>query len=125
MSFILQNIFKRETVNKPPPSLPNEPKGASAPPKKQKGVKYVQQEALDQALLLINARLDSSDSIMKVVIVALAITFIALLFSYLQFASVSLNDYRDKVKELNDDRYKIFDNRLKDIEIKTATKSGG
>ena len=118
----LNRIFHREIENKPPASLPPEPKGSSVSTSNQKGAKYVQQEALDQALLNINTRLDSSNLIMTILIGALVICFITLFYGYWQFATTSYNNFSQRIKELNDQRYQFQQTEIEFLQ-KIATTS--
>ena len=112
----LKRLF-RLNINTPPTNPPATPKGRVEKTTANKG-KKVEQVAFDQAIELINLRLDISHFLTSALLFALIICFIALFFGYWQFASTSFNDYSQKVKELNDQRYQMLENRVKQMENK-------
>lgn len=117
-----KHFFKPTIINKPDNPPPNVPQG-----KQEKTLdtgKPVQQEAFDQAMTIIKSRLDSSNYLMVGVLLVLAICFLTLFYGYWQFSSTSFNDYSQKLKELNDDRYNNLTNKVKELESKyTSTQS--
>lgn len=117
----LKGVFGSK-INVPDVPPPKVPKGTKEKPSTEG--KPVQQEIFDQAVAYINQRLDASNWIMGIAIVALVICFITLFLQYLQFESVSFNDYSNKVKELNDQRYQFLENRIVNLE-KMSTPSAG
>lgn len=83
----------------------------------------VTQVAFDLKMEVINGRLNNSNYLLIGVLVALAICFITLFFGYWQFAATSYNDYSQKVKELNDERWSILQDKVSSLEAKLETKS--
>jgi len=113
--------FKFKTKNIPevtPPATPPVAKGHSSGRKAQP----VDQIAFDNAIATINTRLDNSNLLMRAVILALGICFLSLFYGYWQFASTSYNDYSQRVKELNDQRY-LFQQGQIDFLMKIGTMS--
>lgn len=110
-----------EPINTPPTSPP------ATPHADERNINYsgepVTQVAFDLKMEIVNARIHNSNLLMIGVLIALAICFITLWFGYWQFASTSFNDYSQKVKELNDNRYNFLQDRMNFLEGKTATSS--
>lgn len=120
-------MFNPFTIFKPKLNKPDKPPPAEPPAEKgkpQKGGTYLPEYVFNVKWQIMEERLKNTNVIMVVAIAALVICFITLFFEYQQFIATSFNDYSAKVKELNDERYKTLDNRLKDVEVKTASKSG-
>lgn len=57
------------------------------------------------------------------VVIACILAMIAMLGSWWQFASNSFNDYSKVIREYNDKRYEILNNRIQQLEIKITTDS--
>ena len=118
----IKKLFRIKVKNTPdniPPATPQTTVDHTPIGKGQK----VDRIAFENTVAIINARLDSSDLLMRIVILALIICFITLLFGYIQFASTSFNDYSLKVKELQDDRYDLIQERLNFLENNISTQS--
>lgn len=119
MSFLLTNLFgpRKNTPEETPPPIPTGRKII----KKDKGI-YLTEYVFNVKWQIMEERMSNTNTILTVAIGALVICFITLFYGYWQFASVSLNDYRDKVKELNDERYQLLKNQIMDLE-KISTPS--
>lgn len=78
----------------------------------------VTQLAFDLKMQIINARLDNSNLLMIGLLIVLAVCFITLFYGYWQFASTSYNDYSQKIKELNEDKYNFLEMRIQELENK-------
>ncbi|SRR5258706_541137 len=83
----------------------------------------VTQVAFDLKMEVINARLDNSNLIMIGLLIVLGICFLTLFYGYWQFASTSFNDYSQRVKELNDQRYQLLEERMKNMESRITPSS--
>jgi len=103
-------FFGIKTINTPDTPPPPTPSGETNPTSNHG--KKVGLIAFDNAMSLIDMRINNSNRLMVAVIIVLAICFLSLYFNYIQFTSTSFNDYSQKVKELNDQRYEIFNDRL-------------
>lgn len=122
--FIKRIIFRIFPQKNPPPaSVLPEPKGETVQ-SKPRGAKYVKQEALDSAILLVQTKIDTAYIIMGVVIIALTICFITLFFEYQGFIAQSFNEYNNQVRELRNEKDSLFNLHLLDLENKVGTTSG-
>lgn len=79
---------------------------------------------IEAKMAAINKRIDLSYALMIGLLVVLAICFITLFYGYWQFAATSYNDYTQKSKELNDDRYNLLQEKMNFLESKISTQSG-
>lgn len=98
-----------------PPTTPNI-KGRNP---RDKGI-YITEFVFNLKMETIEGRLKNSNIILTVAFIALIICFLTLFFGYWQFASSSYNEYSQRIKELNDNRFDYLINRIKDVENKTA-----
>lgn len=105
--------MKNSIINKPTKAPPKFPK---AVPNTPDSGKPVLQEAFDQAMDLIESKLNISNYLIIGVIVALTICFISVFYGYWQFVWTVNNSYTQTVKEFNDEKYKILLNRIENIE---------
>ena len=76
----------------------------------------VSQLAFDSKISIIEAQLKNSGNMILAVIVVLIVAFITLFFNYYQFTSTSYNEYSQRIKEMNDDRFDEFGERIKSLE---------
>lgn len=108
--FNLLSFFSKPRLNIPekdPPAKPTEEKG-----KPKSGGTYLTEYAFNVKWQIMEERMNNVIVIITVAIAALVICFITLWFGYWQFASTSFNDYAQKAKDLNDQRYQFQQNEI-------------
>lgn len=116
----IKRLFHRQPINTPPKTPPDTPKVEQKKDNIGKEGELIQDEATRNALALVNQRLDTNDAILKGIVFITILSFIALLFGYFQFASTSLNDYSQRVRELKEQKFQFQQAQI-DFLLKIAT----
>lgn len=114
-------IFSKRTLNTPPTTPPTTPE-AEEVEIQEEGI-YLTQYSFNIKWKIIEERMKTTNIILVGTVLVLFICFLTLFYGYWQFTSVSLSDYSQKVKDLNDQKFQFQQTEI-DLLLKTSTTSG-
>jgi hypothetical protein len=119
---VLKSLFsKTNTPPSVPPSVP-----PSIPPSKKGKTNDgtpLPEYVFNVKWQIMEERMNTTNLVLTVGFVGLAIAFVALFYNYYQFASTSFNDYNNRLKELNDQRFELLQKEIDRLELNQATNS--
>jgi len=112
-------IFHRTTVNTPPETPPQTPIAKSGG-RQTKGGIWLSDYEFRVKWQIMEEKMNTVYVFIAVVVIALFACLIGLYFDYKQFQTNSYNEYSQKLKDLNDERYQLQQEQINSL-LKTPT----